>query len=363
MIQVGTGGFGGAWCKEFLPEAVESGLVEVIAAVDVNPAALINARESLGLAEDKLYTDVEKAFDENPADFCTVVVPPKSHEKIIDCGLAHDMHILCEKPIAHDLETSVRIVNKIEDAGKKMGITLSHRFAQDNSTFREAVRSGDYGDLDYILLHHTVAKREYASWGKFRSEIPDVQMVEGGVHYLDIMAEIAGAKCVEIYSQTWNPPWSEYKGDPQSMTMMSFENATRGFIEMSASTATSLYPWGEIHCRAECDKATIVLEDGRIERFPWRNPAEAGMNRFKRGQGIEIPLLEGDVWRHNLLIKKFTDWLAGGPEMETNVRDALQSSALFEAAIISSREGRPVKVQEYLQEVISKVSRSPMSAG
>ena len=47
MIQVGTGGFGTAWCKEFLPEAVKSGLVEVIAAVDVNPEALINARKGL----------------------------------------------------------------------------------------------------------------------------------------------------------------------------------------------------------------------------------------------------------------------------------------------------------------------------
>ena len=356
MIHVGTGGFGATWCREFLPAAVEAGLIEVLAAVDIDEEALSNAKNGLGLADDKLYTNIEQAFAQNPADFCTVVVPPSFHEEVIDCGLAHDMHILCEKPIAHDLKTSVRIANKISAADKKMGITLSHRFAQDNSTFRQAVAGGDYGDLDYIMFHHTVAKREYASWGKFRSEIPDVQMVEGGVHYLDMMAQIAGAKCSEIYAQTWNTAWSAYRGDPQSLTIMNFENGTRGLIEMSAANASSLHPWWEIHCRAECDKATIVLEDGRVEKYPWRDPATTDdpMNRAHRGRGIEIPLLPGDVWRHNLLIEKFTAWLAGGPPMETNVRDALQSSALFETAIISSREGRPVKVQEYLQEAIAQ---------
>ncbi len=47
MIQVGTGGMGPSWCRYFLPPYVEAGLIEVVAAVDTNPAALANARESL----------------------------------------------------------------------------------------------------------------------------------------------------------------------------------------------------------------------------------------------------------------------------------------------------------------------------
>jgi len=76
MIQVGTGGFGGWWCRHFLPPNVADGHVEVVAAVDKNPDAFVNAREGLGLREDQCYTDLKKALDENTADFCTVVVPP-----------------------------------------------------------------------------------------------------------------------------------------------------------------------------------------------------------------------------------------------------------------------------------------------
>lgn len=47
MIQIGTGGFGGAWCRSFLPPNQADGHIEVVAAVDTNPEALVNAREGL----------------------------------------------------------------------------------------------------------------------------------------------------------------------------------------------------------------------------------------------------------------------------------------------------------------------------
>ncbi len=45
MIQVGTGGFGASWCRNFLPPNIDAGLLEVMAAVDTNPVALANARK------------------------------------------------------------------------------------------------------------------------------------------------------------------------------------------------------------------------------------------------------------------------------------------------------------------------------
>ena len=45
MIQVGTGGWGNAWCRRFLPPNAEEGLIEVVAAVDTDPDALVNATE------------------------------------------------------------------------------------------------------------------------------------------------------------------------------------------------------------------------------------------------------------------------------------------------------------------------------
>src|SRR5262245_15864536 len=109
VIQVGTGGWGQRWCQEFLPLNAKDGLIDVVAAVDVNPQALDNARQYLGLRADQCYTDIQRALAENPADFCTIVVPPAFHETVVDIALAHNLHILSEKPIADTLDASARI--------------------------------------------------------------------------------------------------------------------------------------------------------------------------------------------------------------------------------------------------------------
>lgn len=344
MIQVGTGGFGGWWCANFLPPNIKDGLIEVVAAVDINPEALNNAKEHLGLPQDKLYTDICKAFDENKADFCTIVVPPAFHEGVVDAALDHGMHILSEKPIADTLEASVRIAEKVKQAGKKMGVTMSHRFDQDKTTMRRELRSGEHGALDYLICRFGCDCRRYGSWGVFRHEIPDSLMVEGAVHHLDIMADFAGAKCDTIYAQTWNPIWGEFKGDSQGLVMMSFENGTRGFYEGAKTNAVGLNCWSNEYFRAECEKSTLILDHRKVTRYAYKPNKEWG----EEDVAHDIPLIEQPKWSNAWLIEKFVRWLDGGEPMETNVEDNLQSIALIFSAIESSHTGQPVKVQDFL---------------
>jgi predicted dehydrogenase len=352
MIQVGTGGFGGAWCRMFLPPNIKDGLIEVVAAVDINPDALKNAQEGLGLPPEKCYTDVKKAFDENPADFCTIVVTPSAHEQVAMAALDHDMHILSEKPIADTLAASLRIANRVKKAGKKMGVTMSHRFDQDKTTLRTELRSGRHGPLDYLVCRFTCDCRRFASWGKFRHEIPDALMVEGSVHHLDIIADFCGAKCDRLYAQTWNPSWGEFAGDSQGLVTMHFENGARAFYEGAKTNAVGLNGWGQEYFRAECEKATLILDHRALERLPHVK----GQATYKReGEGEKVPLLQQPKWSNTWLIEKFVRWLEGGPPMETKVEDNLQSVALIFAAVESSRTGQPVKVQEFLAKTREEV--------
>ncbi len=354
VIQVGTGGHGKSWCRMFLPPNIEEGLIEVVAAVDINAEALENAREFLDLSPDHCYTDVKKAFDENPADFCTIVVPPAAHEEIVDVALDHDLHILSEKPIADTLEASVRIANKVKAAGKKMGVTMTHRFAQHKTTFRKELRSGRCGALDYIVFRFTCDARKFGAWGKFRHEIPDPLMVEGAVHHLDIIADLADSKCDTIYAQTWNPPWGEFAGDSQGLVMMKFQNGTRAIYEAAKTNAVGLNCWGREYIRAECENATLILSDHRVERF-LHNPSQR-INNARAGEGEEIPPLEQPKWHNTWLVDQFVRWLDGGEPMETNVEDNLQSVALVFSAIESSRSGEPVKVQEFLAKTSKEIA-------
>ncbi len=353
MIQVGTGGFGGKWCSVFLPANIADGTIEVVAAVDKNSDALQNAKDNLGLTDDKLYTDAEKAFDENPADFCTIVVPPAFHESIVDLALSHDMHILSEKPIADTMESSCRIAKKVESAGKKMGVTMSHRFRQDVTTLREEIRSGKWGRLDYLSGIYTIEGRKFGTWGKFRHEIPDPLMIEGSVHHLDILADMAGDRCISINADLWNPEWGEYAGNSQGLVTMRMQNGVRAAYEGASTNAVGLYPWLDEYIRAECELGTLIMHHRKIEAFRYNESKK--YTTAMPGEGEELPLIEQNKWENSWLIEKFVRWLDGGEPMETNVSDNLQSVALIFAAIESARTNTNTDPQSFLEDHLSRV--------
>ena len=348
MIQVGTGGWGASWCRQHLPPNVADGLIEVVAAVDINPEALRNAREGLGLRDNQCYTDIREAFADNEADFCTVVVPPAYHESVVDQALDYGMHILSEKPIADTLEASIRIADKVEIAGVKMGVTMSHRFRQDITTLRHLIRSGAYGPPDYFVCRFTCECRSFATWGRFRYEIPDPLMVEGAVHHLDLLADMAGGRCQQLYAQTWQPAWGEFAGDAQALVTMQAESGARVMYEGAKTNAVGLNGWGHEYIRAECEKATLIMSHGAIERFDY--DPERKQPARREGTGEAVPLLQQPKWANAWLVEQFVGWLDGGEPMETNVRDNLQSVALVFAAVESSRSGQPVRVQEFLAD-------------
>lgn len=343
VIQVGTGGMGSFWCRGILPQFIESGQIEVVAAVDIVPDMLVHAREGLSLPPERCYTDARTAFTNHPADACTIVVPPAAHEHIVDLALSHGMDILSEKPIADTMAASVRIASKIAAANRKMGVTMSHRFDQDKSTLRSLLQSGDYGSLDYLMCRFTCNNRKFGSWGRFRHEMTDPLLIEGAIHHLDILADLAGAACSTVYAQTWNPSWGEFAGDSQALVSLGFENGVRAVYEGAKSNAHGLNGWGQEYFRAECREATIVLDHRSIEvrHHQAGKDSDAGIERY--------PLLEREHWGHLWLLAQFLDWLDGGPAMPTSVAPNLRSTATVFAAIESNRTGQAVDVARFFE--------------
>ncbi|GGL38851.1 hypothetical protein GCM10009037_23150 [Halarchaeum grantii] len=354
VIQVGTGGQGENWCRTFLEPHVAAGRVEPVAAVDVDEDAHENAVDGLGLPPERCYTDVEGAFAAHPeADFCTVVVPPWIHEDVVDAALEHGLDILSEKPIADTLEASVRIAEKVERAGAKMGVTMSHRFDRDKTTLRREIRASRNGPLDYLVGRFTCDLREYGEWGAFRHDMDDPLLVDGAVHQLDFLADMAGETCETVYADTWKPEWAEYDGDCQALVQMRMRNGVRISWEGAKANAVGLNNWGQDYVRAECRDATLVLDDRELARHAHQEePA-----RWGRGDDDpeELALAEREHWSNTWLVGQFCEWLDGGEPMATNVRANLQSVALVAAAVESSETGEPVRVQERLREAEADV--------
>ncbi|MQA82771.1 MAG: gfo/Idh/MocA family oxidoreductase [Streptosporangiales bacterium] len=341
LVHVGLGGWGTYWAREVLPHLTAAANVTVAAAVDVDESRHAIAIEHLGLPADRCYTDVRKALAEHDADFVTVVVPPAFHEEVIDAAVATGAHILSEKPMADTMAGCVRIHRKVNAAGLKMAVTMSHRFDRDKQTLQQAVRDGRYGQLAYVVYRFTHAARHFGDWGEFRHRIPDPLLVEGSVHHLDILRAVTGADAARVYAVTWNPPWGEYAGDSTALVTLEMTDGTRAIYEGAKANASTLNGWTGDYIRAECENGTLELDRRalRLLRSDGGAPPSA----------TDLPLLdEPHAWMNPWLAEQFCDWLRGGPAPECTVDDNLQCSALLYATIESAHTGAPVDVQDFL---------------
>ena len=354
MILVGTGGHGQYWCERILRPLAISGRIEVVAAVDIVPAALDHARRHLGVPSERCFADARAAFAAIPAEFCVIVVPPESHEELVDVALAHGLDILCEKPLAHTLDSSVRIATAVQGAGARMGVTMSHRYELDKATLRAELKSGRHGPADYLHYRFTCNFRRYPRCGVTRHFMAHPLMLDAAVHHLDIVADLVGAPCEAVYAQTWNPPWGEFNGPSQALVTMKFENGTRAFYEGAYANATGVNAWADDYVRVECELATLVLNHRRLEVL--RHRPDEGRRELREGAGSEIPLLAGVSVGHTKLIEQFLAWVDGDAPMDTSVDRNLESAAILFAAIESGSSGRPVNVARLLADAHHRVA-------
>jgi predicted dehydrogenase len=349
VIHVGIGAFGKRWCRDFLKANVDDGTIEVVALVDVSRDSLEFGRAALGLPPERCFTDAAAAFAGVEADFCTVVVPPAHHEAVIDAAIANGLDILCEKPIADTMAATLRIARKVKDAGRKMAVTMSHRYDQDKTTLRHIVRSGVLGRINAIGLRFQGDMRQDMAWNaRFRHDMQHPLLLEAAIHHLDLLADLAGAPCRTVSAMTWRPPWAEYVGDTDAIVTLAFDNAVRAVYEGSCTNAVGLNTFYQEYIRVDGELGTAILDHRDLEVFArqdiWRQ-------QHRAGTGQKIALFEQAKWVNYWLIERFAQWRAGGAPLETQVADNLHASAMVFAAIESQARGGPVEVAELVGQV------------
>jgi predicted dehydrogenase len=344
FIQIGTGGFGGYWCSKVLPYiGKERGVAELVAAVDVNPAAHANIISSMGLDPALCYTDIRQALQEHPCDFVVIALPAHLHEYAVDLALEFNCHILMEKPLSDSMEGSCSVYRKVKQSGRKMAITTSHRFDQDKQSLQQLVHSNIYGKPHYLIGRFTSNNRSAVNNPKEYAH--HHYLISSAVHQFDIIRSITASNAKTVYTQSWNPPWAQFKEHSTALVSMEMENGVRAVFEGSKSNATQLNGWGNDYFRVECELATLELDHRELTvRSHLGHPYPAHSR---------IPLKEQRAWTHPWLMEQFIDWVNGGEAPPNNLDDNIQCTALQYAAIESGLTGKLVDVQQFLHNHLS----------
>ncbi len=145
------------------------------------------------LPDHKILSSIEEVIAKG-VDYCVVAAPTAFHEeisiKLIDAGI----HVLIEKPIAHSLESALRI----EKAAKSKGIigAVGHieRFNSALQQARTRIQRGELGEIYQISTRRL---------GPFPSRIADVGVImDLATHDIDLTAWISDSSYKSVSAQS-----------------------------------------------------------------------------------------------------------------------------------------------------------------
>ncbi len=343
-LMIGAGGMAGAWIRSFLPNFFDR--LEIVGLVDVHQPTLDASGDFLGLAPSQRYVDATAAFASVDADFCIVVIPPAFHTPMVVQAAARRLPILSEKPISDTWEGCLAAYRAVKAADVKMQVIQNYRYNAPMVTFRDVLRSGNLGRINFVVGRFAADYREPLSWGAaFRHEIPHALLVEGAVHHFDMLRNLSGGDCATLAGSEWNPAWSSSKGEFCAMYTMTMTNGVRASYEGSGTAAGEQNNWHEEYYRAECEKGSVTVGRDHVVRI----------HRFSRGGGLitEEVVPAKPKWEgHNYLIDEFVTWLEGGPTPATVIDDNIKTAAMLFGAIEASRTKRTVDVEAMLEPAV-----------
>lgn len=162
--------------------------VEVVACFDIDEQRAQTFASANGI--EKAATSLDEVFDHG-VDLLSVCTPHPTHEAVVLAAAEHGVHVLCEKPIAIDVDAAERMVTACAEAKTVFGAVFQRRLWPAAQRIRRALDDRQLGSPILarveVLLHRESSYYTSAPWrGKWVTDGGGVLMTQA-IHYVDLL--------------------------------------------------------------------------------------------------------------------------------------------------------------------------------
>ena len=142
-------------------------------------------------------TDYKEVVRMEDVDIVIISTYPSSHLAILKECLENGKHVLCEKPIANNIENGKAIIELIKshpECKVLVGYILRH-----NKTYQKVSEMIKSGAIGFPIVMRMTQNHHTMNWHKYLNLICDTSpILDCGVHYIDVMRWFTGAEITEV---------------------------------------------------------------------------------------------------------------------------------------------------------------------
>ena len=301
---------------------------------DVRPDAAEEVARELGATPSG---SAEAVFGSDDVDAVVIATSTDTHVELLEKGVAAGKPILCEKPIDLSLERVNRCAETVLRGDVPIMLGFVRRFDPSHREVRRAVAEGRIGELHQVVITSRdpgLAPESYlaVSGGIFRDMT---------IHDFDMARFILDEEPVEVSatgSRLVDSAMMERLGDYDTVCVTMRTGTGRQCVIVNSRRAAFGY-----------DQRVEAFGSGGMAASDNRRP-HAMVLSGDGFSGRAAPFLDFFIERYaeafDAEIGAFADLVEGKGPPPIDFEDGRQAQRLAEAALLSAREGRTVRVEE-----------------
>lgn len=309
---------------------------QIVACCDTSEERAARAASEAGMdVLPRVTTDYATILNDSTVDAVDLCLPHHLHADMTIAAAKAGKHILCEKPLALTLADC----DRMDAAAKEAGVVLMHgenmRTAPVNERAAALIREGNLGTIIGIqsTYAHWQSEALNKDWRTRPEESGGGHLMDGGIHYIDVMRHLGG-EVVAVHAMTTRyRPELGAQSEDTGIVNMRFEAGHLGQLFAShASRGRGASCMMTVFGTESCLSLEAFGGDRALIWFPRDRPSEVLVTR--------------QTWQDTFVaeIKHFIEVILDGVPLRSTVADGKANIRLVQAAYESAQTGREVLI-------------------
>ncbi len=204
------GVIGCGWAGAVRAEAIRS--IPGARLVGMADADIPRAQSVCAQFNTKAFPDWKSLVESDDVDAVIVSTPPALHVEMCVSALDAGKHVLCEKPLARNVEECAVIVKAARRTGRVLRTGFNYRFYPAIDQAKRILDSGMIGELDHIRSYagHPGGSEFTHNWVHDPEAMGGGTLMDNGIHIVDLTQYLLG-DVSEVKGIATNNVWG-FKG-------------------------------------------------------------------------------------------------------------------------------------------------------
>lgn len=276
-------------------------------------------------------------------DAVTLPLPDQVHREIAVDAMRAGKHVLCEKPMALNLEDCKEMVRVSRETGKQLMIGQIGRYTPSFVKAKEIIEKGMIGDIFFIEAEYAHDYSKIGGMGGWRVTPEREPVVGGGCHAVDLIRMLAGDP-EEVFAYANNMSLKDWPIHDCSIAIMKFKSGAVGKV----FTSTGCKREYTMRTVVYGTKGTLVFDNMSSSMTLYQEqfiPGETDifLDHSQQTIGLTIPV---EVNNHNFAgeARDFCNAIYEGRDVISDGINGASTASVCFAIVESFKTGNKVKV-------------------